>query len=805
MGDYGEDVTPFWLQTTGNGLDRCRRFFFNTGVLLILLLAIAFAFFFIVIISSFLSFTSYIFRPQGLKKAWDSLNLALVLFAVICAFLNKSNGGDDTPRSSTPEHGGDRLRRSNPSSSGQWHYDRASSAENGLERCRRFFFDTGVFMILSLAMAFGLISVVIPSFLCFTSNIFKNQFVKKTWDSLNLVIVLFAVICGFLNGRNFGDETPRSCRGCKFCSASEHVRRSNPSSSGQWYYDRTAYGGGLRRMRSSSSYTDLRRVSTWDMNGGDRRRFNDDSGLYDYRSRSRRELDENDIAVDTVRTMHPSPPPPPPPPYQVPVPPPIATKVEPSAPPAPEFLLSQPEWTYEDVPPRERSQRGKVVYSTDLKNKHSLPSPPPPPPPPPPYQAPIEPSAPPAPDELLLWQPPHDVRRKPEWTYEDLPSPPLPPYQAPVPPAVPPAPPATELPPWQQPRVVYKDKHSLLLPPISAVPPSPSPPPPEPPPPPLQPIVDPKRRGNKKEKKRGGLTKEILKVFRRKKKKQTQRSVGNLDEFFNLATLSSYPPSRPPPPPPPPPSFYNVFSSKKNKAKNQLSVPPPPPPPPPRASKREPNKPPITIKEFPLPINIRNDKNVEECMDNVNESPFSSILPPPPPPFNMPAARKFEAHSDFVRSKNINVSQSGSSDSDGPLSGSRNIKNVEEYTDSGSESPFNPIPPPPPPPPPFNMPTRNHGGHVDFVRSNSINGSRSGSSDSDSPLGQEASPSDGNITGNVDGGESPAAGPLFCPSPDVNTKADIFIARFKDRLKLEKINSIKRRSNLGLDPGPSTV
>ncbi|KAK8608333.1 hypothetical protein V6N13_023759 [Hibiscus sabdariffa] len=763
MGDYGEDVTPFWLQTTGNGLDRCRRFFFNTGVLLILLLAIAFAFFFIVIISSFLSFTSNIFRPQGLKNTCDSLNLALVLFAVICAFLNKSNGGDGTPRSI-----GDYEFSST--------HDRASSAENG---CRRFFFDTGVFIILSLVIAFGLISIVIPSFLCFTSNIFKNQFVKKTWDSLNLVIVLFAVICGFLNRRNGGDETPRSCRGCKFCSTSEPVRRSNSSSSGQWYYDRTAYGGGLRRMRSSSSYPDLRRVSTWDMNGGDRRRFNDDSGLYDYRSRSRRELNENDIAVDTVRTMNPSPPPPPPP-YQVPVPPPIATKIEPSAPPAPEFLLSQPEWTYEDVPPRERSQRGKVVYS-ELKNKHSLPSPPPPPLPPP-YQAPIEPSAPPAPDELLLWQPPHDVRtrRKPEWTYEDLPSPPLPPYQAPVPPAVPSAPPATELPPWQQPRVVrrkpeltyedvplrernerevvYKDKHSLLLPPLSAVPPSP--PLPVPPPPPPQPIVDPKRRGNKNEKKRGGLTKEILKVFRRKKKKQTQRSVGNLDEFFNLATLSSYPPS--PPPPPPPPSFYNVFSSKKNKAKKQQSVPPPPPP---RASKREPNKPPITIKELPLPINIRNDKNVEECMDNGNKSPFSSILPPPPPPpppppFNMPAARKFEAHSDFVRSKNINVSQSGSPDLDDPLSGSRNIQNVEEYTDSGSDSPFNSIPPPPPP---FNMPTRNHGVHVDFIRSNSINGSRSGSSDSDDPL--SGSRSIKNVEEYTDSGSESPFNPIPPPPP----------------------------------------
>ncbi|KAE8720073.1 Detected protein of unknown function [Hibiscus syriacus] len=531
------------------------------------------------------------------------------------------------------------------------------TTNNGRRR-QYLFFNIGILVILLLAVAF--VFIIIPSFLSFTSNIFKPQVVKKSWASLNLVLVLFAVICAFLSKNNGGsdtNETPRSYRDYKFSSTPKHVvddddrgRRSNPATSGQWYYDpspssdRTAYNS-LPRMRSSSSYPDLRQESIWVMNGDDRWRFHDDTGLYNYRSKSRRERDEEqvyfsnskDIAVDTVRTT--------PPPHPATVPPPLVAETEDSAPPAPESPPSQPtkvvrrkpKRTYEDVPPRERSERKEIVYN-EMKTKHSLPSPPLPPPP----------------------------------------------------------------------------------------------------------IAEPEKRSKKSEKKRGRVTKELLTSLRRKKKHQRQRSVENLDEFFNLETLPLYPPLSPPPPPPPPPlpSFYNIFSSKKNKSRRHHHIIPPPPPPPPsleaRASKREHNKPPVRIKKPPLPVKIRNVNNVEESIESGNDSPFNSVPPPPPPPpFNMPAW-KFEVHGDFVRLK-------------------------------------------------------------------SINSSRSGSPDLDDPLSREASPSDGNKSGGIDGGESTAAGPLFCPSPDVNTKADNFIARFRAGLKLEKINSVKGRSNLGLDPGPSTV
>lgn len=75
--------------------------------------------------------------------------------------------------------------------------------------------------------------------------------------------------------------------------------------------------------------------------------------------------------------------------------------------------------------------------------------------------------------------------------------------------------------------------------------------------------------------------------------------------------------------------------------------------------------------------------------------------------------------------------------------------------------------------------------------------SRSGSPDTD-----EAD----NFSPEADTTGSPVS--MFCPSPDVDTKADNFIARFRAGLKLEKIDSfnkkqVSRMSNLGPGSGPS--
>ncbi|KAI6687757.1 hypothetical protein NL676_024585 [Syzygium grande] len=52
------------------------------------------------IVPPFLSLTSQIFRARSIKKSWDTINLVLVLFAIICGFLRRTNHGGDVGSSS---------------------------------------------------------------------------------------------------------------------------------------------------------------------------------------------------------------------------------------------------------------------------------------------------------------------------------------------------------------------------------------------------------------------------------------------------------------------------------------------------------------------------------------------------------------------------------------------------------------------------------------------------------------------------------------------------------------------------------
>ncbi|KAJ0228998.1 Uncharacterized protein HA466_0320050 [Hirschfeldia incana] len=140
-----------------------------------------------------------------------------------------------------------------------------------------------------------------------------------------------------------------------------------------------------------------------------------------------------------------------------------------------------------------------------------------------------------------------------------------------------------------------------------------------------------------------------------------------------------------------------------------------------------------------------------------------SSNPPPPPPPPPPPYRSFESLSSMAKIHKAEATR---------------------FFDTGSESPPMRIPPPPPPPP-FKMPAWKFVKRGDYVRMAS-----NISISSDEPDDDQS----------VDG---KTGGSMFCPSPDVDTKADDFIARFRAGLKLEKINSVKRRrSNLGPEPGP---
>ncbi|KAH7565529.1 hypothetical protein JRO89_XS09G0223300 [Xanthoceras sorbifolium] len=105
--------------------------------------------------------------------------------------------------------------------------------------------------------------------------------------------------------------------------------------------------------------------------------------------------------------------------------------------------------------------------------------------------------------------------------------------------------------------------------------------------------------------------------------------------------------------------------------------------------------------------------------------------------------------------------------------------------------------------PPFNIPVWKfevHGDYMSLKINNDIDSEESASPSSDSRAGTEEYGGDAEATTTL----------LFCLSPDVNTKADNFIKKFRDGLKLEKMNSVKEkeggrigRSNLGPAPGPS--
>lgn len=70
-----------------------------------------------------------------------------------------------------------------------------------------FFLDSRFLIVFLPGTALILIFIVIPSIISDVTHIFRPYAdVKKNWDTLNLVIVFFAIICGFL-ARNASDDS----------------------------------------------------------------------------------------------------------------------------------------------------------------------------------------------------------------------------------------------------------------------------------------------------------------------------------------------------------------------------------------------------------------------------------------------------------------------------------------------------------------------------------------------------------------------------------------------------------------------
>ncbi|KAG7606374.1 hypothetical protein AtNW77_Chr5g0142831 [Arabidopsis thaliana] len=540
--------------------------------------------------------------------------------------------------------------------------------------------------ITSAAIFLVFVTFVVPTFLSVTSQILQPTSVKRGWDSINVVLVVFAILCGVLARRNDDGLSSESLHGGEEeevgggavtngeMTVGEISKISSSSStvSEQWFddvYDSDrlkiyesvssrsfSHGlpvtGNVPLRRSSSSYPDLRQGVFRET--GDRRfRFYDDFEIDKYRSQDSSSYQQ----------------------FQ---------------------NLSKTEIEEEESEPKE------IQIDTFVVKPSSPPQQPPatPPPPPPP--------------------PPVEVPQKPRRTHRSVRNRDL-----------------------QENSKRSETKFKRTFQP----PPSPPPPPPPPPPQPLIAATPPRKQGTLQRRK-SNAAKEIKMVFaslynQGKKKKKLQKSkrkeriesspmVEDVTEPPQYQSLIP-PPSPPPPPPPPPPPlrssqsvFYGLFKKGVKSNKKIHSVPAPPPPPPPRYTQFDPQTPPRRVK---------------------------SGRPPRP-----------------TKPKNFN----------------------EE--NNGQGSPLIQITPPPPPPPPFRVPPLKYVVSGDFAKIRSNQSSRCSSPERevfDIGWGLELTQSDGGVETKaaVSGGGMPG----FCPSPDVDTKADNFIARLRDEWRLDKINSVNRK------------
>ncbi|EOA13126.1 hypothetical protein CARUB_v10026145mg [Capsella rubella] len=545
--------------------------------------------------------------------------------------------------------------------------------------------------VTSAAIFLVFVTFVVPTFLSITSQILQPASVKRGWDSINVVLVVFAILCGVLARRN--DDGLASSSSSSLSEEEEggavvmsgemtvgedsKISSAPTVSSENWFDDvyedadrlkiyqsvsSRSFTAGLPvtgtvpLRRSSTSYPDLRQGVFRET--GDRRfRFYDDFEIDKYRSN------------DSYEQQFPS-----------------RSKIE----------------IVEEV-----SEPKEILVDTFVVKPSS------PPPPPPPQQQPLT-TPPPPPPQVEVSQKPRRTRRSVR--NRDI----------------------------QENTKRSSDPTKFKR--VFVPPPSPPPPPP-PPPPPLVTATPPRKQGTLQRRK-SNAAKEIKMVFAslynqgKKKKKKLQKSkrkeriesspVDVMEPPPQYQSLIP-PPSPPPPPPPPPPLprssqsvFYGLFKKGVKSNKKIHSVPAPPPPPPPRKIQSDPQTPPRRSK---------------------------SGRPPRP----------------------------------------TKLSNLNEEN-NGQGSPLIQITPPPPPPPPFRVPPLKFVVSGDFAKIRSNQSSRCSSPERevfDIGWGLELTQSDG-------GTETKAAvgaggGPGFCPSPDVNTKADNFIARLRDEWRLDKMNSVNRK------------
>ncbi|XVE97939.1 hypothetical protein REPUB_Repub03eG0062100 [Reevesia pubescens] len=589
-------------------------------------------------------------------------------------------------------------------------------------------FTPPVLIILLPIIAFFLLFFAVPPFVSITTQMFRPNGVRKSWDSLNIFLVLFAILCGVFARRNDEDDNHNNKNNIR--NDSNNTKASHPAISQQWfdqYQERKIYNDSpinttsatsVRRLkRSSSSYPDLRQDSLWENNTEDQFRFFDDFDINKYRS-----------STSYTDQIH-------------------------------ELRRSWKNDQFEESEPK--------VIPVDTFGLRSSPSSPP-------STSPAPSTPPPAPP------PPQAARHKPRRTYQAVGH-----------------------------KVMSENNHvhefNKIESPQSVTPPPPPPPPPRPPPSPLVQVGNrSEQRYTKLKRRKSNATKEIKMVFdslRKRKKKQKSKDHDTQHDYplhspsepppYYSTTIPPASPPPPPPPLPPPPSSvfqkYNLFrKGSKSKKIHSVPAPPPPPPPPPafsvltRSSKQNTQiRPPTPPAPPPAFFSIKRLSKQKSQIPSPSKPPPAAPTPPPEP-----SRRRATANSGRP-----------------PFPTKANTSYYDENViNSGGQSPLIPMPPSPPPPP-FKMPELKFVVRGDFVKIRSSPSSRCSSPDLEEV--DVSSSKDDVEKVSIDGDDGVGVGiggvPVFCPSPDVNAKAETFIARLRDGWKLE--NKLHERESNDIAAG----
>ncbi|KAE9604689.1 hypothetical protein Lal_00010819 [Lupinus albus] len=476
-----------------------------------------------------------------------------------------------------------------------------------------------------------LLFLTVPPLLSATFHILRpTSVVKNSWDSLNILLVVLAILFGVFAKPNNDDNQsplPRQHKNINDAVQRNKVNYNTASSEGdgggyvsnQWFEFseeknlsiRSPATGVTRLRRTSSSYPDLRSLET----GDDRYKFRffDDFEIDKFRSTPVR--DEVNVVVDQRKRL----------------------------PEAEEFEEDRDCYKFRFVNDFEVDKfrsppvRDQVPAVMDYHKR--------------------------LPEDNEFQEDRVKVIHVDTFEVHSSFTTPPPQQSSPAPPDPPPPPPLQQ--PLRRPRRTQREMDSgNEITEITRI----NQTPPPPPSPSVKTRSEHKRRKSNVKREIALVWASVLSNQRKRKKKQRTKSdhIHHDDNVNKLTTNTITPP--PPPPPPPHSVFHSLFRKGSGKNKKIHSVPtPPPPPPPPLTSSRRWSKrssqippqpappPPPPPKEPnrrrnsgrpPLPNKVFN-YNDEILNNSGNQSPMIPV-PPPPPPFKM-AAMKFSIRGDFVK------------------------------------------------------------------------------------------------------------------------------------------------------------